>query len=74
MMSDMQNGVKSSTPSVKYVGHKVSKVRWKPQPSGAIESSDTFVSGSCEDEVKYQVGCALFRNTRHSYSRLYIAQ
>ena len=51
MMSDMQNGVKSSTPSVKYVGHKVSKVRWKPQPSGAIESSDTFVSGSCEDEV-----------------------
>lgn len=48
---DMQNGVHKSVPVVKYVGHKVSKVRWKPQPSGAIESSDTFVSGSYEDEV-----------------------
>ena len=47
----MHNGAQSSLPVVKYVGHKVSKVRWKPQPTGAIESSDTFVSGSCEDEV-----------------------
>ena len=47
----MQNGIHTAGPVVKYVGHKVSRVRWKPLPSGAIESSDTFVSGSCEDEV-----------------------
>lgn len=47
----MQNGVKTLGPVVKYVGHKVSKVRWKPQPSGAIQSSDTFASASWEDEV-----------------------
>ena len=47
----MHNGIHTAGPVVKYVGHKVSRVRWKPLPSGAIESSDTFVSGSCEDEV-----------------------
>ena len=49
--STMQNGVNTLGPVVKYVGHKVSKVRWKPQPSGAIQSSDTFATGSWEDEV-----------------------
>ena len=47
----MQNGIHTVGPVVKYIGHKVSRVRWKPLPSGAIESSDTFVSSSCEDEV-----------------------
>ena len=36
---------------VKYVGYKVSKVRWKPVPSGAIESSDIFATGSWDDAV-----------------------
>ena len=36
---------------VKYIGHNVSKVRWKPQPAGSIESSDTFVTGSSEEQV-----------------------
>ena len=45
------NGTHSSEPVVKYVGQKVSKVRWKPQPSGAIGSSDVFASGSWNDEV-----------------------
>ncbi len=38
-------------PVTKYVGYKVSTVRWRPQPTGSIESSDTFVSGSWDDEV-----------------------
>ncbi len=38
-------------PVTKYVGYKVSKVRWKPQPAGSIEGSDTFASGSWDDEV-----------------------
>ena len=38
---------------MKYVGHKVSCLRWKPQPAGAIEGSDVFVSGSYDDEVSY---------------------
>lgn len=37
---------------VKFVGQKISKVRWKPQPSGAIGSSDVFASGSWDDEVR----------------------
>ena len=36
---------------VKYLGHSVSKVRWKPQPTGAIGGSETFASGSSEEEV-----------------------
>lgn len=36
---------------VKYVGHKVSKVRWRPQPAGCIEPSDIFASGSWDDMV-----------------------
>lgn len=63
LVAAMQNGAQTSVPVVKYVGHKVSKVRWKPQPSGAIENSDTFVSGSCEDEVCKTVWCTLIRIT-----------
>ena len=36
---------------VKFVGQKISKVRWKPQPSDAIGSSDVFASGSWDDQV-----------------------
>lgn len=36
---------------VKYVGHKVSKVRWRPQLAGSIDASDTFASGSWDDVV-----------------------
>lgn len=42
------------SPVVKYVGHKVSKVQWKPLPSGSIQSSDIFASGSWDDEVGLQ--------------------
>ena len=35
----------------KYVGHKVSKVRWKPQPPGSVQASNLFVSGSWDEEV-----------------------
>lgn len=48
-------GQSSSETVVKYVGHKVSCLRWKPQPSGAIESSDVFISGSYDDEVGFVV-------------------
>ena len=41
----------SLDPVVKYVTGKVSKVRWKPVPSGFIGSSDVFVSGSWDEEV-----------------------
>ena len=42
-----------SRPSVaKYVGYKVSRVRWKPQPAGAIRPSDIFAAGSWDDEVR----------------------
>ena len=41
----------SIDPVVKYVTGKVSKVRWKPLPSGSIGSSDVFVSGSWDEEV-----------------------
>ena len=36
---------------VTYVGQKISKVCWKPQPPGAIASSEIFASGSWDDEV-----------------------
>lgn len=35
---------------VTYVGQKISKVCWKPQPPGAIASSEIFASGSWDDE------------------------
>ena len=35
----------------KYVGYKPSRVRWKPQPSGAIRPSELFATGSWDDEV-----------------------
>ncbi len=50
-MAGVANGVHNSEPVVKFVGQKISKVRWKPQPSGAIASSDVFASGSWDDEV-----------------------
>lgn len=40
-----------TSPVVKYVGHCVSKVRWKPQPAGFIGSSDVFASGTTGEEV-----------------------
>ena len=36
----------------KYVGYKISRVRWKPQSAGAIRPSDIFVAGSWDDEVR----------------------
>lgn len=36
---------------MKYVGHKVSKVRWRPQLAGSIDPSDIFASGSWDDVV-----------------------
>ena len=44
-------GMAADDPVVKYVGHKVSKVQWKPLPSGSIQSSEIFASGSWDDEV-----------------------
>lgn len=41
----------AEVPLVKYIGHNVSKVRWQPKPTGTIESSDTFATGSTEEEV-----------------------
>ena len=37
----------------KYVGYKISRVRWKPQSAGAIRPSDIFVAGSWDDEVRF---------------------
>ena len=42
----------AGTSVAKYVGYKISRVRWKPQPSGAIRPSDVFVAGSWDDEVR----------------------
>ncbi|CAI8020948.1 Nucleoporin Nup43 [Geodia barretti] len=41
----------AGTSVAKYVGYKISRVRWKPQPSGAIRPSDVFVAGSWDDKV-----------------------
>ena len=41
----------SHAPVVKYTGHNISKVRWKPQPAGTVGSSDTFATGSSDEEV-----------------------
>lgn len=43
----------SGDPVAKYVGFKISRVRWKPQPSGAIECSEYFATGSWDDEVGF---------------------
>ena len=51
----------SVDPVAKYVGHKVSKVQWKPLPSDSIQSSDIFASGSWDDEVYGMHGRALIR-------------
>lgn len=37
---------------VKYIGHNVSKVRWKPQPAGSVGSSEIFVTGSSDEQVR----------------------
>ena len=46
------NGGHSGEAVAKYVGYKISRVRWKPQPSGAILSSQLFATGSWDDEVR----------------------
>ncbi|KAJ7394396.1 Nucleoporin Nup43 [Desmophyllum pertusum] len=35
----------------KYVGHKVSKVRWIPQVQGQLNPSETFVTGGWDDQI-----------------------
>lgn len=35
----------------KYVGHKVSKVRWIPQVQGELNPSETFVTGGWDDQA-----------------------
>lgn len=35
---------------VKYIGHNVSKIRWKPEPSGAIGCSEVFATGSSDEQ------------------------
>ena len=47
------SGSHSGDPVAKYVGFKISRVRWKPQPSGAIECSEYFATGSWDDEVRF---------------------
>lgn len=54
------SGARNSEPIVKYVSHKVSVLRWKPQVAGAIGSSEVFASGSWNDDVSV---VALFRMT-----------
>eukprot|EP00795_Rhopilema_esculentum_P017244 gene17244-8805_t len=36
--------------TVKYIGQKVSKVRWKPTYYGQLQESDVFVTGAWDDE------------------------
>lgn len=36
---------------VKYVGHKISKVRWIPQVQGQLNPSETFVTGGWDDKA-----------------------
>ena len=36
---------------LKYTGHKASKVRWEPVES--IEKATRFVTGSCDDKVRF---------------------
>ncbi|XP_071482667.1 nucleoporin Nup43-like [Diadema antillarum] len=36
---------------VKFVSHKIGKIRWQPSPCKGIQFSDTFVTGSWDDEV-----------------------
>ena len=35
----------------KYVGHKVSKVRWIPQVQGQLNPSESFVTGGWDDQA-----------------------
>ena len=46
------NGSQGGESVAKYVGYKISRVRWKPQPSGAIRPSEFFATGSWDDEVR----------------------
>lgn len=36
---------------VKYVGRKVSKVRWIPQVQGQLNPSESFVTGGWDDQA-----------------------
>ena len=45
------SGSRGGESVAKYVGYKISKVRWKPQPSSAIQPSKIFATGSWDDEV-----------------------
>lgn len=38
--------------TLKYIGHKVEKVRWQPVPRGDLEKSTIFATGSYDDKVK----------------------
>ena len=37
--------------NVKFVSQKISKIRWRPRPKQSMQQSDTFVTGSWDDEV-----------------------
>ncbi|KAK7494805.1 hypothetical protein BaRGS_00013932 [Batillaria attramentaria] len=39
-----------AVPSVKYVSQKISKIRWRPRPKQSLQPSDTFATGSWDDE------------------------
>lgn len=36
---------------IKYIGQKVSRVRWKPSYYGKIHGADKFITGAWDDEV-----------------------
>ena len=36
---------------IKYIGQKVSRVRWKPSYYGKIHGADKFVTGAWDDRV-----------------------
>lgn len=35
----------------KFVSQKISKTRWRPVPSGSLQTTETFATGSWDNEV-----------------------
>ena len=53
----------------KYVGHKVSKVRWIPQVQGQLNPSESFVTGGWDDQAS-----VTFSKTRTQFYDLTVSR
>lgn len=53
----------------KFVSQKISKTRWRPVPSGSLQTTETFATGSWDNEVPGLGGPRLLCSTPPALAR-----